>query len=233
MAEPTWRRRFGHPVWRGILRGTVAIGLGAIALVLCWPGTTAIVVFVLLTLACHGPLSPFLPATFEPILLLYGQLHPPLVVALVAAVASAAAEYVNYYLYGALLGCDSGERVMRSGVARAIAAAFGRQPFLAIWVCAWSPLPDWAARILASHARYPVGRYLLAFVVGRIPKFWLLAAIGMHWMPSGWVLWGVVGASVAVTLLGMRRREGGRWAPPSAVPRVPVVSLITSSSPTR
>ena len=36
--------------------------------------------FLLLVLICHGPLSPFLPATFEPILLRYGQLHPPLLI---------------------------------------------------------------------------------------------------------------------------------------------------------
>jgi hypothetical protein len=55
-----------------------------------------------------------------------------------------------------------------------------------------------------------VPRYLLAFVVGRIPKFWLLATVGLYWMPSGRVLWGVVGASVALTLLGLRRRGPSR-----------------------
>ena len=206
MAEPHWRRRFGAPTLGGVLRGTGAVALAAAALILWVPVGTTLVVFGLLTLVCHGPLSPFLPATFEPILLLYGQLYPPLLIALVGAVASAAAEYFNYHLYRALLGCDSFDRVMRSRTARMVSDVFARQPFLAIWICAWSPLPDWAARILASHARYSVPRYLLAFVAGRIPKFWLLATVGLYWMPSGRVLWGVVGASVALTLLGLRRR---------------------------
>jgi hypothetical protein len=212
-----------------VLRGTGAIALAAAALVFWVPVGTTLVAFVVLTLVCHGPLSPFLPATFEPILLLYGQLYPPLLIALVGAAASAAAEYLNYHLYLALLGCDSFDRVMRSRTARLVGDMFSRQPFLAIWICAWSPLPDWAARILASHARYSVPRYLLAFVAGRIPKFWLLATAGLYWMPSGRVLWGVVGASVALTLFGLRRRGTSRH------PRAGTVILsrpVTDSGPT-
>ena len=164
-------------------------------------------VFVLLTLICHGPLSLFLPATFEPILLRYGQLYPPLLIAITGAVASAAAEYVNYHLYRALLGCRSCDRVMRSRTARMVAGMFARRPFLATWLCAGSPLPDWAARILAAHARYSVPRYLLAFVAGRIPKFWLLAALGFYWMPSRRVLWSIVAVSLVVTALGLWRRN--------------------------
>lgn len=117
MAEPLLRRRFGNRTWDGILRGTAAIALGSIGIILWLPGATTLVVFVLLTLGCHGPLSPFLPATYEPILLLYGQLYPPLLIALLGAVTSAAAEYLNYHLYLAL-DCDSFDRVLRSDAAR-------------------------------------------------------------------------------------------------------------------
>ncbi|MEO6056544.1 MAG: VTT domain-containing protein, partial [Gemmatimonadales bacterium] len=147
------------------------------------------------------------PATYEPILLLYGQLYPPLLIALLGALTSAAAEYLNYHLYRALLDCDSLDRVLRSDAARPITALFARRPFLAIWICAWSPLPDWAARILASHSRYSVRRYLTAFVAGRIPKFWLLAEVGLHWMPSGGTVLAIAAASTGLTLLGLRRRR--------------------------
>ena len=188
---------------------------------------TTLVVFVLLSLACHGPLSPFLPATYEPILLFYGKLYPPLAVALLGAVAATAAEYLNYYLYRALLDCRSLDRLMRSNGARAVTALFARQPFLAVWVCAWSPLPDWAARILASHARYPVHRYLAAFVVGRIPKFWLLAAVGSYWMPTGWTVIAIAAGSALVTLVGILRRRARRVTP-VAIASLPEVAMKTA-----
>ena len=163
--------------------------------------------FVLLSLACHGPISPFLPATYEPILLFYGQLYPPLAVALVGAVTATAAEYVNYYLYRAVLDCRALERVMSSNGTTAVTALFARRPFLAVWICSWSPLPDWAARILAAHSHYPIRRYLLPVVVGRIPKFWVLAAIGLHWMPSGWTLFAIAAGSALLTLAGVFQRR--------------------------
>ncbi|HEV2085241.1 MAG TPA: VTT domain-containing protein [Gemmatimonadales bacterium] len=187
----------------------------------------SLVVFVLLSLACHGPLSPFLPATYEPILLFYGQLYPPLAVALLGAVASTAAEYLNYYLYRVLLDCRSLDRLMRSNGARPVTALFGRRPFLAIWICAWSPLPDWAARILAAHSRYPVHRYLAAFVVGRIPKFWLLAAVGSYWMPSGGTAMAIAAGSGLLTLVGILRRRSRRVSTAAYV-SVPEVALKTA-----
>jgi len=196
MAEPVARTRQR----RTITAAGAALALAGAVVVLWLPRATTLVGLVLLTLTCHGPLSPFLPATFEPILLLYGRLYPPLLVAALAAVASAPAEYLNYHLYRTLLRCEPAARVMRGSGARAVGRLFARRPFLAIWVCAWSPLPDWAARILAAHARYSVPRYLVAFIAGRLPKFWLLASVGLYWAPSGAVLWTVAGVSVAVTV---------------------------------
>jgi hypothetical protein len=49
---------------------------------------------------------------------------------------------------------------------------------------------------LAAHSRYSVRRYLGAFLVGRIPNFWLLAALRSYWMPSGW--------TVAALVVGQR-----------------------------
>jgi len=188
---------------------------------------TTLVVFVLLSLGCHGPLSPFLPATYEPILLFYGKLYPPLAVALLGAVAATAAEYLNYYLYRALLDCRSLDRLMKSKGARPVTALFARQPFLAIWVCAWSPLPDWAARILASHSRYPVHRYLAAFVAGRIPKFWFLAAVGSYWMPTGWTVIAIAAGSALVTLGGILRRRT-RHVTAAAIASVPEAAMKTA-----
>ncbi len=73
-------------------------------------------------------------------------------------------------------------------------------------------------------------RVIQAFVAGRIPKFWLLATVGLYWMPSARVLWGVVGVSLALTLLGLRRRR------PSPHPKAATVILshpVPDSAPAR
>jgi uncharacterized membrane protein YdjX (TVP38/TMEM64 family) len=189
--------------------------------------------FVILTLLCHGPLSPFLPATYEPILLYYGQVYPPVAVAIVGALTATLAELVNYYLYRSLLRCRPLDRLMLSRGARPVRVVFARHPFLAIWICAWSPLPDWAARMLASHSGYSVRRYLTAFVAGRVPKFWLLAALGSQWMPSGKTVAVIAVASGLFTLIAAGRRHTTKAATQrfSPVPGVVMESPLLTSVP--
>jgi uncharacterized membrane protein YdjX (TVP38/TMEM64 family) len=218
MTERLLSRRLGNATWDAILRGTGLLAVVAIGLVLWLPGTATVVVFVLLSLGCHGPLSPFLPAAYEPILLFYGQLFPPVIVALVGAVASAAAEYLNYHLYRAVLDRSGLDRLLRGDVARPVTKLFARRPFLATWICAWSPLPDWAARILAAHSGYPIGRYLAAVLVGRIPKFWLLAQLGLHWLPTGRTLLLIAGGSTLIALAGALRRRATRNRTVTTIP---------------
>lgn len=169
-------------------------GLGTLALISAW---------------CHGPASPLLPAAFEPVLLAYGRMYPPLVVALVATAGSLPAEVINYVSYGWVLHARRLGRVRQTSAR--VTRLFERRPFLATVVVAATPIPDWSARILGALARYPTGRYLAAFAIGRLPLFWLLAAAGqVIRLPSTAVLALVIG-SVVVTYggLALRRWRGG------------------------
>jgi len=165
---------------------TSLTGLGSLALISAW---------------CHGPASPLLPAAFEPVLMAYGRIYPPLVVALVGTAASITMEAVNYVGYAYLLRSRHLLRVRQ--VSERLARIFAKRPFLACLLVASTPVPDWSARILGALTRYPARRYLLAFALGRVPKFWLIAAVGqaLH-ITWGTVLSLVVG-SILVTYAGV------------------------------
>ncbi|HUC34685.1 MAG TPA: VTT domain-containing protein [Gaiellaceae bacterium] len=134
--------------------------------------------FVLTTLWVHGPWSPLLPAAYEPVLLLFGKLYPPLLIAVVGAVLSVVMEAINYRVYDWMAGWRRLETFRQKAVQGRLVHLFERRPFLVVWLFAVSPVPDWAARVLAVLAEYPIRRYLLAFLLGRIPKFWAFAALG-------------------------------------------------------
>jgi hypothetical protein len=72
-----------------------------------------------------------------------------------------------------------------------------------------------------------VHRYLAAFVAGRIPKFWLLAAVGSYWMPSGRTVIAIAAGSVLVTLVGILRRRSRR-VPMVAYVSVPEIAVKTA-----
>ena len=114
--------------------------LGTLALISAW---------------CHGPASPFLPAAFEPVLLAYGRVHPPLIVAVVSTLASIPVEAVNYLGYRWLLDSNRLRRVREASTR--VTRLFARQPFLTCLLVAATPVPDWSARILGALARYSPG----------------------------------------------------------------------------
>jgi membrane protein YqaA with SNARE-associated domain len=135
---------------------------------------------------CHGPASPFLPATFEPVVIAYGRTHTPALVALSAAVISVVMEGVNYLGYGYVLRSNRLGRLRTASAG--LTSLFQRWPFLTCLLIAATPLPDWSARILGAMARYSTSRYLAAFLLGRMTSFWLLATIGQQLQPPRSVL---------------------------------------------
>jgi membrane protein YqaA with SNARE-associated domain len=162
-----------------------------------WP---QLVPMILAAAWCHGPASPLLPAAFEPVLMAYGRSFSPLLLALIATAVTVGMESINYLGYGYLL-----RHRRLAGVQKASARLtwlFQRSPFLLCLLVAATPLPDWSARILGTLARYSARRYLLAFAVGRVPKFWVIAAVGHQLQISGRVLIALVLCSVLVTLAG-------------------------------
>ncbi len=230
------RLSFPHRQWEaGALRRMVQIAgmvvLAAALLIAVVPGTTTLVVFVLLTLWCHGPLSPLLPAAYEPVLLGYGRLFPPLLLAITGAAASTAIECLNYHLYQKLLRVESVDRILVSPPVRRLMRLFFRRPFLTVWLCVLTPLPDWATRILASHSGYSVRRYLTAVMLARVPRFWLLAALGFHLELGAGVVLSVVAASAVLALIGLWWRQPTPASAKAAMPTSVFLLLGVMSAP--
>ena len=202
-------RRYGTPIADGALRVTAVIGLVAIPLAYLVPGAAELVVFGLITIWLHGPASPLFPATYEPTLLLFGQLYSPLSIALLGTLGCLWVEWINYHLHQSVLRHRALAR-FRAAIERGrFIRLFQRWPFFAVWLCIISPIPDWIVRILAPISGYSIRRYLLAGALGNLIRFWLVAAIGQRWRPDprslGWVF--LVSMTIALALLVARLRR--------------------------
>mgnify|MGYP002813231762 CR=1 FL=1 len=204
----SWRAWALRPVaasqWDGLFRATGLVGIVAILLVEF--ARTApvrdLAVFFSLALFVNGPYSPLMPVGFEPILMAYGQIYPPLLVALVGVCGQLLVEVVNYHLYGAAMRSAMMTRARESRLVRRTIAWFEVQPFLTTFVCALTPIPFWVVRIAAPLANYPMGRYLAATALGRLPRLWFYASIGAILPFSGDVILGVgLGATAILAVL--------------------------------
>ena len=147
------RQRYGNVTWDGILRGSGLLALTAIPVVLYSPRIGELVAFLLITLWVNGPLSPFLPTTYEPVLMLFGRVYPPILIGGLGILGTLYVEYLNYHLYQRVLGHSALKGMRRSNVIRGTIKLFQRAPFFTVWLCSWSPLPYWAVRFPVADDR--------------------------------------------------------------------------------
>lgn len=208
----------GNRTWDGVVRGTGLLGLLAIPLVLSVPETGPLTGFVLVTIWVNGPIAPFLPATYEPILMIFGRLFRPLLIASLGIAGTLYVEFLNYHLYRKVLELDAAEELREHRLTRKVVELFQRMPFFTVWLCSWSILPYWAVRFLSPLAGYPVGKQLLATFLGRFPRLWFFAALGVWWdIETRWLIWlTVAGVALGGAIWAYRRLRGGRDPRPAA-----------------
>jgi hypothetical protein len=215
-----WRaltRRRGDRATDLVLWVVALLGLAGIALSLMVPGAAALVVFVVFSVWTNGPHSPLLPAAHEPVLMLYGRLYPPWIIAALGTAAILLAEWINYHIYrhAADLPALSGVRHRRT--VRWAVRLFERSPFAAMVVFALGLLPYWIGRLLSVLSGYPLGRHLAATAIGRFPRLWLFAALGGLAIPSRWLVAVAVGSIVAAAVFAAVRILRARRPRPSAI----------------
>lgn len=208
-------RRRGTPQWDAVIRGTAVMALLAIYPVLRWPEIGGLVAFGMISIVMNGPISPFFPASYEPVLFLAGRTYLPLAVAVVATAATLYMEYINYYIYRYAVFHPKLDRARESYWVRKSTELFEWNPFAGIVILAFTPLPYWVARVLGPLARYPIERYMLATLIGRFPRLWLYALFGA-WLPVSTPVLLVGTLTVTAAFLvaaAVQRRRAARWAP--------------------
>lgn len=114
----------------------------------------------------------------EPVLFYFGKFYSPVIVALVAAAGTFFTEYVNYNVFEYFADFKIFERIRNNKFTDKLIKLFNKAPFLALWVAGFTPVPFYPMRFLVVLAKYPVKRYLLAVLLSRTPRYYILALLG-------------------------------------------------------
>jgi membrane protein YqaA with SNARE-associated domain len=217
----TWRslvRRRGDRRWDVFLRATAVAALLGIPVVTFFAGSVTYVWLAVLSLPANSPLSPILPTFFEPIIIEAAKWKPAWAVTLVATSGYMYMEYINWHVYAWVLNWDRmdgfrSRRSVRWGV-----RMFSRSPFWMVVVFAFTPLPFWAGRALAILHHYPLGRFMLATAVGRVPRWLFYAWFGSRMNIPAWILVAVIVIPAAVVIGGRLLRGESLSAEVEATP---------------
>lgn len=211
----------GDRRWDVFLRSTAAVALLGIPVVLWFPGTVVYVLLAIASLPANSPLSPILPSFFEPIIIEAAKWAPAVPVTVVATAGYMYMEYVNWHVYAWVLNWDKLEGVRRNKWMRWGVDNFARAPFWMTVIFAFTPLPFWAARVLAILHKYPLWRFMVATIVGRVPRWYLYALFGGAFSVPTWILVGVMVIPAAIVIAGrLMRKESllAETAPAAASP---------------
>ncbi len=194
-------RRRGNAEWDAVLRGTGLVALLALYPSARWPWIAGLTGLLCLTVFVSGPISVLVPAMLEPMLMVAGRVYPPLLVALVAVAGNLYMDYINYHVFGAAIHHPRLEKAKNSRVVRSGLALFQRSPFFAVWLCSWSPIPYWIVSTLAPLSRYSMRKYLLATLLGRGPRVWFFASLGLVIPVPTQVLAGYVACAICAGVI--------------------------------
>ena len=121
------------------------------------------------------PGNSFILLPHEPGVLYAGTLYNPALVAIVGGLATIPASTIDYQLFKRALRLGFLAQVRRSRISNFATRAFSIQPWWTTVFFAFSPIPFYPVRIAAPLADYPATRYVVAVLVGRVPRYFLLA----------------------------------------------------------
>jgi membrane protein YqaA with SNARE-associated domain len=146
------------------------------------------------------PANSVMPFPHEPAILYFAKYYDPFWCALAGTIGSLIACFSDYAMVGAALRHRALAKTRNSKLFQWSTKWMRRYPFAITVLFSFTPLPISIVRILAPAVDYNVRRYMLAQIVGRFPRFYILAWIG-HSLPiPGWVL-AVLGLSFIVTFV--------------------------------
>ena len=199
------RLRISGKTWRTGVVFVGVFGVAALVVALLAPSYQSLVWFGFYT-AVSNFFIPWLP--HEPMVLLYGDLYSPWLVALVGGAATCWIELFNYSLLEAVLKVRRLWELTEKRPYKIAERWFNRWPFPVLVFAGATPIPYAPFRVFSVSSGFPRGRYLLAVFVGRTPRYYLLALTGAAIHLPLWA-YGIAFAVVAGVVVG--RKLVGSW----------------------
>jgi membrane protein YqaA with SNARE-associated domain len=166
-----------HIKWKILIVAIVFVNLSAVFTIIFLGDYRNLVWLFYYSTLCNSPFGWFFPMQ-EPILMLYGNLYHPFVVALTAGIATFMIEIINYQILVPICNLKQLQSFRKKRFYRILEGYFNKIPFIVISFVGFTPLPHAPFRILAVLTKYSVIRYAIATFVGRAPFYYLVAMTG-------------------------------------------------------
>ncbi len=175
---------------------------------LFYPGNVDLVIYFYYITASNS----FLGLPHEPLIIYYGKIYPvyvPVVLAIVPTVLGCALDYI---VLTPILDSKYLTKIKESHSYERSTHYFNKQPFWTLVVFALTPVPFYPVRLLSVATKYPFYKYASAVLLGRIPRYALLAVGGSELNIPDWVIFTFLGIMLGSPLAinGYRKLKNRR-----------------------
>lgn len=172
--------------WVSILTTAGMVFVSATLLIAYFPGHYELILFGLYSIPSHMLISPF---PHEPYLFLIAKYYTPLTISLVAMLGCGIAGFLDYWLLMPLINHRSlRPKFENNSLYQKSLHIFKKSPFLLLSGAAMSPIPYYPFKFLSIAGNYPLWKYQTALLVGRMPRYFLLALLGKALQVPTWLL---------------------------------------------
>ncbi len=171
--------------WRLFFYLLSAVAAGGAVLVLIDPDHAGLFLLTLYNI----PANSIVPVPHEPGVLFFAKYYHPVWIAVASTMGSMVACVADYAVVEAMLRHPKISGAREARLYKWAVKWLMRFPFMTIVAFTLVPvLPLYVARVLAPASGYPLWRYCLANMVGRLPRFFALAWVGHTIQIPTWIL---------------------------------------------
>ena len=157
--------------------------------------------FLVMSIACN-----LIPIPTYAFILYVSHDYSLLIIVLVGAIGATISALIEYNIVDFIMRFDRIARLKESKRYQKYAAYFDRYSFRSIMIASSIPLPIDFIRIMAITRRYPKFKYLLATLLGRIPRFTAIAFLGTQLPHPKEIAVFLVGLTLAFELVRRLRK---------------------------
>ncbi len=179
-------------VW---IMGGVMLVLAIVALVLMLQdfSTSSYLYLAFYAIPANSAISVF---PHEPVVIWYGTVGNIWWTAVAASAGTAVAGFLDHSVFVPIMNLKGLTGYKEKAWYRKAAGLFMKYPFAVIVVTGFTPIPFFPFKFLSFSLHYPLWKYLSALLLGRFPRYALLAWIGYVVRVPTWLLVAIFGGAI-------------------------------------
>ena len=134
------------------------------------------------------PSNSFIPFPHEPAIIFYGKIFGPFLTTLTAIIPTIIACIIDYAVLTPVFFRTRLRRMKNTRIYHKTIHYYNKAPFITNFIAAISPVPFYPVRILSVSSAYPLWKYTSSVLLGRLPRYYILALFGTLLNIPDWII---------------------------------------------